>query len=77
MTEPQEIPNDLQGCQALIRAQAATIAELTAVIETQRKASEELAGEIDKLRKLLSYFVNGKRTPLPSGSHAAPSHFWV
>ena len=62
MTEPQEIPNDLQGCQALIRAQAATIAELTAVIETQRKATEAQAGEIDKLRKLLSYFVNGHRS---------------
>jgi transposase len=48
MIETQDIPDDLQACQALIRAQAAT--------------NKELSNEIEKLRKLLSYFINGHRS---------------
>jgi hypothetical protein len=48
MIETQDIPDDLQACQARIRAQAA--------------ANKELTSEIEKLRKLLSYFVNGHRS---------------
>lgn len=48
MIEPQDIPDDLAACHALIREQAAT--------------NEELTSEIEKLRKLLSYFVNGHRS---------------
>lgn len=48
MIEPQDIPYDLAACHALIREQAAT--------------NHELTSEIEKLRKLLSYFVNGHRS---------------
>jgi len=48
MLEPNEIPHDLQGCQALIREQGTVIAELSL--------------EMEKLRKLLSHFVNGHRS---------------
>ena len=48
MLEPNEIPHDLEGCQALIGAQGKVIAELCL--------------EMEKLRKLLSHFINGHRS---------------
>lgn len=75
MIEPQEITHDLQACLALIRTQAATIAELQSVIETQRKVNQEQAEEIDKLRKLMSYFVNGHRSE--KRILAAPDQNWL
>jgi transposase len=48
MNEPQDIPDDLAACHALIREQAAK--------------NEKLNSEIEKLRKLLGYFVTGHRS---------------
>lgn len=76
MMSESDIPRDLQGCRAFIRRQAATvsqqattIAEQTATISeqaarlaTQAKQIEELGLEMEKLRKLLSHFVNGHRS---------------
>lgn len=62
MIEPGEIPNDLEGCRALIRAQAATISEQAALLAAQSKQLEELGLEMEKLRKLLNHFVNGQRS---------------
>ena len=55
MSEPSEIPHDVEACRALNRAQAATIA-------AQDKKIEELGLEMEKLRKLLSHFINGQRS---------------
>ncbi len=55
MSEPSEIPDDVAACRALIQTQAATIA-------SQDKKIEELSLEMEKLRKLLSHFVNGHRS---------------
>jgi hypothetical protein len=57
-----EIPNDLEGCRAFIRAQAATISEQAALLAVQSKQIEELGLEMKKLRKLLSHFINGHRS---------------
>jgi hypothetical protein len=73
---PQNIPNTLRGCRAFIREQAAAAAEYTATvaqqtatisaqagtIATQGRTIEELGVELEKLRKLLSHFVNGHRS---------------
>jgi len=50
-----EPPQDLESCQALIRA-------LTATITTQHKQIEELNLEQEKLRKLLDQFIHGHRS---------------
>ena len=55
MSEPSEIPDDVAACRALIQTQAATIA-------SQDKKIEELSLEMEKLRKLLSHFINGQRS---------------
>jgi len=55
MLEPNEIPNDLRGCRAFIQTQAATIM-------SQGRMIEEFGLEIEKLRQLLSQFVNGHRS---------------
>ena len=55
MSEPSEIPDDVAACRALIQTQAATIA-------SQDKKIEELGLEMEKLRKLLSHFINGHRS---------------
>ncbi len=55
MLEPSEIPNDVEALKTLVQAQAATIA-------SQSQKLEELAAEMEKLRKLLSHFVNGHRS---------------
>jgi len=55
MSEPSEILPDVEACRALNRAQAATIA-------AQDKKIEELGLEMEKLRKLLSHFINGHRS---------------
>ena len=69
MIEPGDIPRDLEGCRAFIRAQATTIseqaianAEQSALLAAQSKQLEELGLELEKLRKLLSHFVNGHRS---------------
>jgi transposase len=76
MIEPSEMPDDLAACQALIRAQAAllsqyaaavsehaaTIAEQARKIAEQARKIEELGLEMEKVRKLLSHFVNGHRS---------------
>jgi hypothetical protein len=90
MIEPSEIPDDLAACQALIRAQAATlsqyaaavsehtatiaeqavavsehsatVSEHAATIASQERKIEELSVEMEKIRKLLSHFVNGHRS---------------
>jgi transposase len=66
---PQNIPNTLPGCRAFIREQAAavaqhaaTISEQAGTIAAQGRTIEELDLEIEKLRKLLSHFVNGHRS---------------
>jgi transposase len=55
MLEPQDIPNDVPQCRTFIQTQAATIATL-------EKTIEEQGLEMEKLRKLLSRFVNGQRS---------------
>jgi transposase len=69
MVQLHEIPDDLEACQALLRAQAATIASREAIsashettIASQARKIEELAVEMEKLRKLLSHFINGHRS---------------
>jgi transposase len=62
MIELSEIPNDLQACQALCRAQAAALSQQTTTITSQTQQLAEQAVEMEKLRKLLSYFVNGHRS---------------
>jgi transposase len=55
MIEPHELPHDLDACQTLLRTQFASLA-------AQNQKIEELTTEMQKLRKLLSYFVNGHRS---------------
>jgi transposase len=62
MIELSDIPNDLAACQTLLRAHAATVSQQAATIAAQSQKIEELAVEMEKLRKLLSYFVNGHRS---------------
>jgi hypothetical protein len=62
MGEPSELPHDLAGSQALNRAQAATISQQAALLATQGRTIEELGLEMDKLRKLLSHYINGHRS---------------
>ena len=46
----------------MITEQTTTITAQTATMESQRKQIEELGVEMEKLRKLLSHFVNGQRS---------------
>jgi transposase len=62
MREPSEIPHDVEACQALNRAQAATISQQAMLLATQGRTIEELGLEMEKLRKLLSHFINGHRS---------------
>jgi len=62
MIEPQEVPNDLDACQALLRIQAASLSQQSATIASQTQKIEELTNEMEKLRRLLSQFVNGHRS---------------
>ena len=55
MQDAMDIPNDGEACRTLIQAQAVTIAALERTIEEQGL-------EMEKLRKLLSRFVNGHRS---------------
>lgn len=52
----------MEGCRAFIRAQAATLSQQAALLATQARMIEELGLEMEKLRKLLSHFVNGHRS---------------
>lgn len=80
MIEPRDIPNDLNACQALLRVQATSLAEQAATIASkdqqiasQARKLEELSAEMEKLRKLLSHFVNGHRSEkriLPDANQA-------
>jgi transposase len=69
MLELHGLPNDLDACQALLRAHVAslvqrdaTITSQSATITAQTEKIEELSIEMEKLRKLLSQFVNGHRS---------------
>jgi len=66
MTQPHEIPfeipDDLAACQALLWSQMELLSQQAATIETQSQQLEALAVEMEKLRKLLSHFVNGHRS---------------
>jgi transposase/uncharacterized coiled-coil protein SlyX len=76
MIEPCDIPNDLHACQALLQIQAASLAQQDATIASQSatmasqsatmasqtRKIEELTTEMEKMRKLLSHFVNGHRS---------------
>lgn len=62
MIEPSDVPHDLPACQAFIRAQVATISEHVATIASQQRTIAELGAEMEKIRKLLSHFVNGHRS---------------
>jgi transposase len=55
MISPSELPRDIESCHALLQAQAATLA-------AQTQKLDELTTEMEKLRKLLSRFVNGHRS---------------
>jgi transposase len=80
MSEAYEIPHDLKACQALLRMQTVTLAEQTvtiaeqaATVASQARKIEELSVEMEKLRKLLSHFVNGHRSEkrvLPAANQA-------
>lgn len=58
----KEIPNDLEACRALLREEFEVNAEQAETIASQGQKLEELSGELEKLRKLLSHFVNGHRS---------------
>jgi transposase len=62
MIEPSQIPKSVRECRAFIQAQAVTISQHTATITAQVRTIEELGLETEKLRKLLSHFVNGHRS---------------
>jgi len=49
------LPRDIESCHTLLQAQAATIAAQTGKVE-------ELTAEMEKLRNLLSRFINGHRS---------------
>jgi hypothetical protein len=73
MIELHEIPNDLDACQALLRVQAASLTQQSATIASQTQKIEELTTEMEKLRKLLSHFINGHRSEkriLPAADQA-------
>ena len=73
MIERHEIPNDLNACQALLRVQAASCVEQSATITSQTQKIEELTIEMEKMRKLLSQFINGHRSEkriLPAADQA-------
>jgi transposase len=73
MIEVHELPNDLRACQALLRVQAASLAQQSATITSQTQKIEELATEMEKLRKLLSHFIKGNRSEkciLPAADQA-------
>jgi transposase len=66
MISPSELPRDVESCHALLQTQATTIA-------SQTQKLEELSTEMEKLRKLLSHFVNGHRSEkriLPAADQA-------
>jgi len=61
-----ELPHDVESCHTLLQTQAATIA-------SQAQKLEELTTEMEKMRKLLSHFVNGQRSEkriLPADSQS-------
>ena len=62
MIEASEYPNDVDACHAMLRAQAASLSQQAATIASQAQKQEELAAEMEKLRKLLGHFVNGHRS---------------
>jgi transposase len=73
MIEPHEIPNDLDACQSLLRVHAASLTQQSATIASQTQKIEELTTEMEKLRKLLSQFINGHRSEkriLPAAGQA-------
>lgn len=57
-----EFPHDVESCHALLQTQATTITSHETTIASQSQKLEELAIEMEKMRKLLSHFVNGHRS---------------
>jgi len=57
-----EFPHDVESCHALLQTQATTIASHETTIASQSQKLEELTIEMEKMRKLLSHFVNGHRS---------------
>ena len=62
MISPSEFPGDIESCHALLQTQAMNIASFEATIASQATKLEELTTEMEKMRKLLSHFVNGHRS---------------
>jgi len=62
MISPSEFPHDIESCHALLETQAANTASFEATIASQAAKVEELMTEMEKMRKLLSHFVNGHRS---------------
>jgi len=62
MQDAINIPTDWEGCKVFIHTQASTISEQAATIATLQSTVSEQAVEMEKLRKLLSHFVNGHRS---------------
>ena len=69
MQDANNMPMDLESCWAHIRAQAAANQKLSTdlqtlqqQLETLQKQFEQLGLEAEKIRKLLSHFVNGGRS---------------
>ena len=73
MISPSELPHDVASCHALLQTLASTIASHEATIASQAQKLEELTTEMEKMRKLLSHFVNGHRSEkriLPADSQS-------
>ena len=62
MPDELNLPTDMKGCQALILAQAAANAEQAQTNAEQSEKIAALESEMEKLRKLLSHFINGQQS---------------
>ncbi len=62
MPDELNLPTDMKGCQALILAQAAANAEQAQTNAQQSERSRAIESEMEKLRKLVSHFINGQQS---------------
>lgn len=62
MQSPNDLPNDAESCRTLLQEQLTTIASHEGTIASQSQKIEEITTEMEKLRKLLSQFINGHRS---------------